>query len=588
MESGKIKIDDALISTDVDKLIKIISERKKLNFVELQRLAGIKSRNDLETWIRVLEDEGYVKIEYGITGTYIIWAGGDYYSTSAEELPVSDEALLKKEENDLDKKIEEISDEDDLFKTEEKEDVNEKTPEELLEEYVKMKRALEEKKLSDVDKESPNNENDIKKNILKKVEEDAQEVDTIEEIESEESGFAVDENGEEEIAEPLMVKEELSEQSKPIISDERKTTGNVVDDEMRDLITAYMEEIKEERARLEQLKRKKETFYKEELSALQKMSEGELLSFIDAVLAHEKKLLELRENILELPEKVEAAVRLKNELKRLGEEGRNSAKNTKEKIEHLTLTLKVSAQDVKDRMEELKTIISENEKKINALENIKESINMRAEKVELSIGSVKEKIEELNGMLQTLQDYLNETKKTKDEISVALEDMKKITAEKRAELDSIENEFDELNKLSAWIREYVNDYDSKIAEIEENVQRSERDILALKQAAEAAYLKRYLSELQSLSEKYEDKLEHAIKTEKEINADIEQAKERIAQLIKQSQKLVEKIGKETADIDYDSVKKRAEARSKKLRSIVEEKDNEKRKLSESIKKKKKK
>lgn len=582
METDKIKADDALISTDVDRLIRIISEKRKLNFVDLQRLSGIRNKQDLETWIRVLEDEGYVRVEYSITGVYVIWAGGDYY-TQTEDVPVKEQAVVKKSEEKeaVENKIEDEAVEEDAVLKEE----NEKTPEELLEEYVKMKHEKEigasEAKDDVKEHDEPaldskdvdfKDEDEIKSRIMEQMEDEAKE-----EKEREQKETMVEE--------PLLPEEDKS--TEIVAEEEPASKSKVVDNEIYDLVAAYMEEINEERAKLEQLKRKKENFYKEELSALQKMSEVELISFMDAILAHEKKLLELRESVLELPEKVNDAVKLKNELKRLSEEGRNAAKQTKEKVEQLSLALKASQQDIVERIDELRTAISDNEKRINALESIKESIDGRATKIELSMEAVKTKIEELNGMLHTLQEYLDETKKTKDEISAALSEMKKVSEEKRAELEEIEQEFDELNKLSGWIREYVNDYDSKIAEIDETVQKSERDIVALKQAAEAAYLKRYLKELQNLSEKYEDKLDNAIKTEKEINAEIDAAKSRISELVKQSQRLLERIGSETRDIDYESVKKRAEARSKKLRSLVDEKETEKKNLSESIKKRKK-
>ncbi|MFA6531091.1 MAG: hypothetical protein WCT31_05130, partial [Candidatus Micrarchaeia archaeon] len=65
--------DDALISTDVDKLIKAISSKKSVELGELVRETGI-GRKNVDKWIHVLEEEGYVHIDYKFTQTYVSWA----------------------------------------------------------------------------------------------------------------------------------------------------------------------------------------------------------------------------------------------------------------------------------------------------------------------------------------------------------------------------------------------------------------------------------------------------------------------------------------------------------------------------------
>ena len=83
-----VKINDALISTDVDRIIKIISEKKKMSIGKLQSTCKM-NRRTLEKWINVLEDEGYISIVYGLTGTYIVW-NGDSVMKTGEESNVND------------------------------------------------------------------------------------------------------------------------------------------------------------------------------------------------------------------------------------------------------------------------------------------------------------------------------------------------------------------------------------------------------------------------------------------------------------------------------------------------------------------
>ena len=66
---------DALISTDVDKLIRAISAKGKADIQTLHKETGIDKKM-IDKWVRVLEDEGYVKLEYRFMNTLVTWMGG--------------------------------------------------------------------------------------------------------------------------------------------------------------------------------------------------------------------------------------------------------------------------------------------------------------------------------------------------------------------------------------------------------------------------------------------------------------------------------------------------------------------------------
>ena len=72
--TDRITVNDALISTDVDRLIRMISERKRVSLSELEHSCQMDKRA-IDKWVRVLEDEGYISIIYGLTGTTILWTG---------------------------------------------------------------------------------------------------------------------------------------------------------------------------------------------------------------------------------------------------------------------------------------------------------------------------------------------------------------------------------------------------------------------------------------------------------------------------------------------------------------------------------
>jgi len=601
MDEDTIRTDDALISTDVDKLMRIISEKKKVSLGELHKLSGMKSRNSLETWVKVLEDEGYVRMDYGLMGTYVRWVGMTYSPPSPEKTIVEAKAIEISDDepsltvNSEDESEDDFAAEDPIIETKEDEDVS---PEELLERYVKRKRTVS------LDEEDDEIKSSIVKNIIEEEDEPRQIEENEEEFvpatiaEEESIEPAVLEDEKDEIEEKIQEPEEVEDinditEAEPMEVEEEEPEApepkSVYDGDVRDLVSAYMEEIKEEKQKLGQLKKQKEMFYKDELSALERKTEGELVSFMDYVIKHENKLLEVKEGVLDLPEKIDDAVKVQDELYKLKAEGRKSLNETKRKVSDFVDNMKNAEKQLKDNIAKLRSSVDESEKKVDALERLRESVDARSEKVSSSMESVRNRMVDLNERMVSLEQYLSESKNIKTEIESEIEQLKGDVQQKEDDISEIENELAEVAKLSVWVKEYLNDYDSKIAEIDAYVQKSDQEIASLKAAAEAKYIHRYLGELESISDKYSDSLAHAISTEKELNDEIEKSKHRIAELIKESQKLIRKVGGELETApDYDAVKKRISTKSAKIRKTVDEKSNEKDSLAEVIKKKRKK
>ncbi len=601
MEDNTIRTDDALISTDVDKLMRIISEKKKLSLGELHRLSGMKSRNALETWVKVLEDEGYVRMDYGLMGTQIRWIGMTYHPPSAEKTIV--EAKMADAEQDDESAYTAVDDTKDEFSVKEpvtqtaSED-DDVSPEELLERYVRRRRTVNIDDENDIDE---NGDDDVKNSIMKNILEDEKSASDDEEltpatiVEEETIEPAVLEETEEDVKEADETEEDVKEleddilEAEPEEAEEVHGPKSVYDGDVKDLISAYMEEIKEEKQKLGQMRKKKEMFYKDELSALERKAEGELVSFMDYIIKHENKLLEVKEGVLDLPEKVEDAVKIQSELDRLRVEGKKSLSETKKKVADFVDTMKTTEKQMKESIANLRSSIDEGEKRVDALERLRESIDARSEKLSASMETVRSRVADLNEKMSSLEQYTAESNEVKSEIEKQVDQLESDIKQKENEISEIENELGEVSKLSVWVKEYLNDYDSKISEIDNYVAKSDQEISSLKAAAEAKYIKKYLGELEGISDKYSDSLAHAVHTEKELNDEIEKSKQRIAQLIKESQKLMRKIGGELNEApDYDAVKQRLSSKTAKMKKTVEEKSREKGGLAEEIKKKGKK
>jgi chromosome segregation ATPase len=83
-------LDDLLISTGVDNLIRIVKERGRVEIGSAARELRLPART-VEDWAHVLEEEGIITVEYKLTKAYLVWR-----MPAAKEVEQKREILKKK------------------------------------------------------------------------------------------------------------------------------------------------------------------------------------------------------------------------------------------------------------------------------------------------------------------------------------------------------------------------------------------------------------------------------------------------------------------------------------------------------------
>ena len=80
-------LDDLLISTGVDQLIRLVRERGRVEMGVAAKELGIPVRT-AEDWAHVLEEEGLIAIEYKLTKIYLAWKAptAEYVAKKSEKL----------------------------------------------------------------------------------------------------------------------------------------------------------------------------------------------------------------------------------------------------------------------------------------------------------------------------------------------------------------------------------------------------------------------------------------------------------------------------------------------------------------------
>ncbi|MBN2122579.1 hypothetical protein JW721_06020 [Candidatus Micrarchaeota archaeon] len=67
-----MEMEDLLISTGVDSLIRLVKERGKVELLMASELLGLPQAT-VEDWAHILEEEGIIKIDYQLTKVHFVW-----------------------------------------------------------------------------------------------------------------------------------------------------------------------------------------------------------------------------------------------------------------------------------------------------------------------------------------------------------------------------------------------------------------------------------------------------------------------------------------------------------------------------------
>jgi chromosome segregation ATPase len=159
---------DELISTGVDQLINVVFNKKKVKLEDVATELGL-SQNVIQEWVKILEDEGLIRMEYSFTTPYLVWAGQDFKEPEGLKDVKSERDLLVDEVEGLVNKI-----------TGELKGVkeNKKKLKDLMKEISSFDKNIGKasENLSDIRKNVTQNSDSIKK-LIKSVEEESKEFD---------------------------------------------------------------------------------------------------------------------------------------------------------------------------------------------------------------------------------------------------------------------------------------------------------------------------------------------------------------------------------------------------------------------------
>ena len=595
MNPDKITVNDALISTDVDKLIRTISERKRVSLKELENICGM-DRRAIDKWVRVLEDEGYISVVYGLTGTSVIWLG------ATAEL---------RHDDDINEALSGMSDKhsheayDDVLSSLDTKVSAYEEPGLRLDEYLKKKQGEAERGAQ---------AKDLKANILgsmgeageggkseeagKEPEEDrkrefeAASKELVEETIAPEEGSEAEEERPEtpslretrgpEAAAP----EEHGEHEEARAEEARKPpamTGESV--KARDVLNAYMNQINKEKAELGRLKAEKDRLYRERYLALESKVEADLASVTERILEKEGRVLELKERVLELPDKVEEVEKTHRAIKKLESDGREVLRKTRTDVDEFLSGVADSREAMRKQFEEGRSKIDSEKSRLGQLKELTGSVESKLAGVRETMEATEAQVAEMNEIMRKLLTDLEEATEMKVEIADMVGQVSDSIIKKETELDELGKQMAEIEQVEQWVREYITDYERKVDEITAYVRSSDDELVSLRASAESAYLQKYIRELDGMTSMYDAAMDEASGEERDIDEKIEDAKRRMNGLVRDSKEMLQKLRADSSNVpDFETVRQTVEEKSGRVVQILKEKEAERGKLLDDFQK----
>ncbi len=574
MSHDKVTVDEPLISTDVDNLIRTIAEKKRIPLNDLRALCRIDKKT-MDKWIAVLEDEGYISVEYGLRGTYVNWCeevAAAKAAEAAQSLQAPQEPAPETKESETDEikpaVSEEIKPEPTGFKeaapmeesSEDKSDVkvteSDSDPEELLSQYIARK----------MKGDAPDDDS-IKSKILTS-------------FGDKEEPAKADVQGDND------AEDESEKSSRDVMAPAaKKPAMKVPAADVRELVGSYVQEISKEKAKIEALKKEKEALYRDKFSLMEGKMQVDLVTLTEKLLEKQTRIAELKESVLELPDKVDELERVQKQMDVLRQEGQEALGRVRSKAEGYVASLESSKSGIESKMDDVRSALDGQSSKIKELDAVRASLESRSSKLRDALASARAQVEELSASMNALSVDLSQVDQTKSEIESMTQDIRDEVAGHGVELESLEQEIEGIAQVERWAQEYVRDYSTKIEDIERYVAKSDDELAQIREAAEQQYMKKFLGELENLTDSYETELSDAVSQDKDIDQKISESRNRINDMARESQDMIKKFRGDVSDAyDYEKVVAKVKAKTAKVERILEEKASERSKLLDESRK----
>ncbi len=552
--------EDFLIATDIDKLIDILSTRKEVEVGKLSKELRM-NRKEVEKWLHILEEEGVVTLVHRMGSLHASW--------------VMDESPAPRKPN-YSKPRREEPEEIELQMTEE-------APADLGEQIgqVASLRPKQKSIFSGI-----LGKNKSRKTSKKgRTEVPRLTIDEEDEVVVEETPAPRPPKRVESLP-PMAVVTEPSKPMKKKLEKSKylnlppKHTG-----QLRERLDDYLHLIREGKEEIKTLESEKERVHREGFLSLEKEFEATLDNLEYALLEKEKRILEAKERMATLPEKIDEIDQMQEALKKFDTEAGAVLSKTKKGLDDGWSNLREASEELNEELSKGEDEVMRDRSRMMQLRDMLQSMNHTESQLKETLEAGRAALDDMEEKVRTVEESLDDLVDSRTIISERVEHIQSTLERRMHSLEELRGELEKIEKIESWFKDYSDDYQGKMDEIQEYVQQSEEELERIKKAAEIDYVRKYLKELDVAEGKYRENLGALEMEDAGIDEKITDVRDRIKQLMRESSELMSKYRQMSEEgEEFEEVVATAKEKSRRHKASVEEKSSQRKRLMEDAKK----
>lgn len=311
----------------------------------------------------------------------------------------------------------------------------------------------------------------------------------------------------------------------------------VFSNELSDKISA----IRDKKVEIASLSRQKAGLLDESYAPLESKLDSELTIISDIISDKEKKLKNLRERLKFLPENFSSLEIESIELRNAEAEAKTRFDYVLDDLQKLASEIKIIKSSVNSELVDTKKSLRQQNLDLNELKELHAKYRAKETDVQGSIDAIRGRIEreqtqlgELDNMLAELQYSSSTIENRLNAIESKLDESSKVSV-------SASDLVGKLKELEGGISTVHTAYSDAKSRLLSDIDRYERDLLTLRESMEAGFARKYLSEIERLTENNDQELVAVAEKERRIDEALANKREELRNLILDARKLQDRM-----------------------------------------------
>lgn len=327
-------------------------------------------------------------------------------------------------------------------------------------------------------------------------------------------------------------------------NEEPKSTS--VDNEVNETIISKdlsetINAIRDKKVEIASLSRQKAGLLDESYAPLQSKLDSELTIISEIISEKEKKLKSLRERLKSLPENLSSLEIESIELKNAEAEAKSRFDYVLSDLQKLASEVKLIKSSANSEMVDIKKTLRQQHSDLHELKELHTKYKAKETDVQGAIDNVRGKIEREQKQLGDLDNLLTELQYSSSTIESRLNVIEVNLEESSKFSGSASDLIGRLKELENGLSTVHTAYSDARSRFLYDIDKYERELLTLREAVEAGFARKYLSEIERLTEKNDQELVAVAENERRIDESLANKREELRNLIAEARALQERM-----------------------------------------------